>query len=48
VTLPCRSEYIPVLQLTAQRSGPGMGYFLLFMDPENNPPGIWEDDKEAK
>jgi predicted enzyme related to lactoylglutathione lyase len=27
---------------------PGMGYFLLFMDPENNPLGIWEDDKEAK
>jgi predicted enzyme related to lactoylglutathione lyase len=27
---------------------PGMGYFLMFMDPENNPLGIWEDNKEAK
>ena len=27
---------------------PGMGYFLIFMDPENNPLGIWEDNKDAK
>jgi predicted enzyme related to lactoylglutathione lyase len=27
---------------------PGMGYFLIFTDPENNPLGIWEDNKEAK
>ncbi len=27
---------------------PGMGYFAICLDTENNPFGIWEDNKEAK
>jgi len=27
---------------------PGMGWFTVALDPENNPFGIWEKDEEAK
>lgn len=27
---------------------PGMGYFAVFLDTENNALAIWEEDKEAK
>ncbi|MBF0565716.1 MAG: VOC family protein [Nitrospirae bacterium] len=27
---------------------PGVGYFAVFMDTENNPLGLWQDDENAK
>jgi predicted enzyme related to lactoylglutathione lyase len=34
--------------VVAKKAVPGMGYFIVCMDAENNPFGIWEMDPTAK
>ena len=54
VDVPSVADYVAKIQelggrvLVPKTAVPGIGYFAVFMDTENNTLGIWHEDKEAK
>ncbi len=54
VDVPSVSEHSALVEklggkiLMPKTAVPGMGYFAVCMDTENNPFGLWEENKDAK
>jgi predicted enzyme related to lactoylglutathione lyase len=54
IDVPSVDEYIKKVEklggkvIMGKSPVPGMGYFAICLDTENNGFGIWEDDRNAK